>query len=491
MTIKISKKLPKSKVIIIPLYKKSKLSAEIGKYFPRDTKLKLEKIIKDKDFEGEEEETLYIFDKKERILLLGLGSKNEFSPEKFRRAAASSRKEINKLKAKEISLILTELAAEKFMQAFIEGFILGGYKFTLYLTDKNKLSQEIEKLNLITDNITLARPAEKAQILAESVCYVRDLINIPPKDMTPADLAKEAKKIAKSSPCIKAEILEKKQIKELGLEAFYAVGQGSEKEPYLIILQYKYKPRNKKPILFIGKGITFDSGGINLKPTSSDFYNLEDLKCDMGGAAVVLGIFKTLEKLKLPLNIIGIIAAAENMPSGNAIKPGDIIKSFSGKTIEIITTDAEGRLVLADALAYGISKFDPENVIDIATLTGAACIVSLGYEITGMVTNNKKLGDKLKKASEETGEKIWEMPLDKDYAKKIESEIADIRNLSREIYAGVTMGGAFLEQFVNKKPWAHLDIGGTGWSREEVNYITKGGTGRSLRLLWKVLEEWK
>lgn len=489
MTIKISNTLPKSEVIIIPLYKKSKLDKNIEKHFEKEIKLKLQKIIQDKDFEGEECKTLYIFDEKGKILLLGLGEKKEFTPEKLRRLAAVGHKEINKLKAKEISLILNELATEDYTQAFIEGFILGGYKFTQYLTDKKNLTKKIKTLNLITNKKNLTKIAEKARMLAENVCYARDLINIPPKDMTPKDLANEAKKIAENSSQIKAEILGEKQIKKLGMELLYAVGKGSAEESKLIILEYKYKPKNKKPILLAGKGLTFDSGGINLKTTSS-MYHLEDLKCDMGGAAVILGIFKTLEKLKLPLHIVGVIATAENMPGGNAIKPGDIMKSFSGKTVEIINTDAEGRLILADALSYGIDKFNPESVIDVATLTGA-CIISLGYEITGMITNNKKLGNKIEKASRKTGEKIWEMPLDKDYAKEVKSEIADLKNVSVGVYAGVTMGGAFLEQFVNKKPWVHLDMGGSAWSKKEKHYITKGGTGINLRLIWEVLEEWK
>lgn len=478
MKINLTNRLPKSEAIIIPLFKKTKLPAKI----PADIQRQIKTVLAHRDFKGELNEKLVLFFSKTKVVLLGLGLPKTFSTENFRRAAGVGRKEINKLKAKKVVILLSKTIPPEYASAFVEGFILGDYRFSRYLNDTKNLPPPVDTLTFVTDQKKLEPLPEKSRLVAETVLYVRDLVNLPPKDMTPSLMAMEARKVART------RILNGKQITKLGLGCLAAVGQGSSEEPKLIIMEYKYKPKNKQPILLVGKGITFDSGGINLKQASPVFH-LDEMKCDMSGAAVIIGLFKILQKIKLPLHLVGVIAAAENMPGGKAIKPGDIVRSFSGKTVEIVNTDAEGRLVLADALSYGIKRYNPETIIDIATLTGAT-IAALGHDITAMMTNNRKMAEKMKQAAENTGEKIWEMPLDKDYAEKVKSDIADLKNLSVGTHAGVIMGGLFLEQFVNKEPWIHLDIGGSAWSQEEKYYISKGGTGRNVRLLWSFLENY-
>jgi leucyl aminopeptidase len=297
--------------------------------------------------------------------------------------------------------------------------------------------------------------------------------------LTPLELANQAKKIAGQSSKIKLKILKEKELLKNKLNLIYSVGLGSAQESRLIILEYNNGPKSEKPTLLVGKGVTFDSGGFNLKPTSG----IENMKMDMAGAATVLGLFSILSKTNLPVNIIGVIPAVENLLGHNAYKPGDILTAYNNKTIEITNTDAEGRLILADSISYGIDKYDPKQIIDVATLTGA-CIVALGHTYTAIISNNKKLVKQMWKASKQSGEKAWPLPLDTYHRNKVKGEISDYKNWSAGVQAGSIMGGAFLEKFVNKKPWIHLDIAGSAFYENKIDFHEKGATGQPLSTIY-------
>lgn len=320
---------------------------------------------------------------------------------------------------------------------------------------------------------------------AEAVCsgvyLARDLSNAPANDLTPEKLASCAKKIAENRK-IRCEIFDRPRMKKLGMGGLLGVAQGSHAPPKFIILEYVGAGRRDKNIVLVGKGITFDSGGISLKPADK----MHEMKNDMSGAAAVIGTIKTAAETKLPLNLIGLIPATENLPGGSAYKPGDVLTAFSGKTIEIISTDAEGRVILADALSYA-GRFNPAMIIDIATLTGA-CVVALGEQVAGLLGTDDELKRKLKKASLDTGEKIWELPLWECYRESIKSDVADLKN------AGAREGGAisaasFLREFAGSHPWVHIDIAGPAWTTKEGPYCSKGGTGFGVRLLIRFLRD--
>ncbi len=332
----------------------------------------------------------------------------------------------------------------------------------------------------------MLKGAKLGEMLAQTVSLARDLGNHPGNVATPSHLAKHAADLAKAHPkSIKVKILHREDIKKENMGALLAVSQGSDEEPKFIILEYQGGRKTAQPIVLVGKGITFDSGGISIKPSDK----MEEMKYDMMGAATVMGIIRAAAELKLPVNLIGLIPATENLPSGKAIKPGDIIRSRSGKTIEIVNTDAEGRLILADALDYA-KKYKPSLVIDFATLTGAI-VVALGDDLIGAFANQENLIGPLKAAADLTGEKIWPMPLEKSYEEFIKSDFADLRNISSQPRIGDAIHAAnFLRQFVDY-PWIHLDIAGTAWATREKPYRPKGATGIGIRLTIEFLKKIK
>lgn len=457
----------------------------------------LSKILKARDFRGKLGETLLLFTGGQipspRLLLLGMGKRKEYDLEKLRIAVAAVAAIVQKHKIQHLAFALTKTLSPKVSmgetaQAIIESLLLATYKFTEYKKleeDEHPIPlQQLEfNLNFAADRPKVLNGASRGQILAGIVNFVRDLGNHPANVATPSHLAEHAEKIARTAKNIKARVLHRGEIKKEKMEALLAVAAGSDEEPKFIILEYRSKT-SAPTVALVGKGITFDSGGISIKPGEK----MEEMKYDMAGAATVMGVIRAASELKLPINLVGLIPATENLPSGKATKPGDIIRSRSGKTIEVVNTDAEGRLVLADALNYA-KKYKPDLVIDFATLTGAI-LVALGDDLIGAFTNKPALLEKLKTAATETGEKIWPMPLVKDYEEFIKSDFADLRNIGTVRYADAINAANFLQHFVDY-PWIHLDIAGVAWATREKPYRPKGATGTGVQLAIEFLKHFK
>ena len=363
------------------------------------------------------------------------------------------------------------------------GALLRNYRFGKYRTKPEENGKpKLESLTLAVKGAAAARrdfaPLEK---LADGIRFTRDLVSEPPNELYPATFAKEVRQLAKLG--VKVEVLGEAQLAKLGMKALLGVGQGSARESQVVVMQWNGAARSKKPIAFIGKGVTFDTGGISLKPAAG----MGDMKWDMGGAGAVAGLMKALAGRKAKANVIGIIGLVENMPDGNAQRPGDVVTSMSGKTIEILNTDAEGRLVLADVLWYCQKRFKPSFMVDLATLTGAI-ITSLGHEYAGLFSNDETLCKNLIAAGEATGEKVWRMPLAEPYDKMIDSDIADVKNIGGRDAGSIT-AAQFLQHFTNDVPWAHLDIAGMAWSSKDADTVPKGGTGYGVRLLDRLVQD--
>jgi leucyl aminopeptidase len=368
-----------------------------------------------------------------------------------------------------------------FVGYFLHGLKLKSYQFNLY---KSKKKQKVVYINVIRKKNSINSQAYlKFKALEEGNFIARDLVSEPGNVLHPDEYVNRIKKL--KSFGLKITILDKKKLKQLGMNALLGVGQGSIRGSYLAILEWRGSNKKQKPIAFVGKGVCFDTGGISLKPAKF----MEDMTYDMAGSAVVVGLMKTLALRKAKVNVVGVVGLVENMPDGNAQRPGDIVKSYSGKTIEILNTDAEGRLVLADALTYTEKKFKPKFIVDLATLTGAI-IVSLGSEYAGLFSNDDKISDQLSKAGEKVGEKVWRMPLNDNYDKLINSKKADMQNINYVGGAGSTTAAQFLQRFIlNKTPWAHLDIAGMAFSKYGGALNSGGATGYGVRLLNQLIED--
>ena len=417
----------------------------------------------------------------EKILIAGLGKKNKITSDIIRDVAGNITKKIHDLGIKEFSILLpekTSIKNETLISSIIEGANLSLYDFDLFRKEKNK-SKEPD-LTLLTSEKNAQKVVKTYMIISDAVRFTRDVANLPPNECPPEKLGDIAKKIASQNK-IKCTIFTKKEIKSKGLGGVTAVGQGSKNEPRFIILEYRNGKKDQKPILLVGKAVTFDTGGISLKPGEK----MDEMKFDKCGGCTVLGIMKAISELKLSINVVAIIPSVENMPGGEAYRPGDIIKLFSGKTAEILNTDAEGRLILADGLAYGIKHYQPSSVMDFATLTGA-CIVALGTNVAAIVSNNSKLTSKIKKSSSNTSEEVWELPINDDYMDMVKSKVADIRNIGVGRAAGTITAAAFLANAVGNVPWVHFDIAGTAWiqpSTKNKSYNANGATGFGVRLV--------
>ena len=453
-------------------------------------------LLQNKDFTGKLNETVMIPTYKKaipkRILLVGLGKTTELSSDKVRQAAGTATRVIQGKKFKSPSMLLykTEykgISIEDITRSVVEGVLLSLYNFTMYKTLKKEDKAVINNFTLIVQKkdvlAKVKSVAKNTQTVAEAVCFTRDIVNMAGSDATPTFLANKAKEIAKKTG-VKCRTLSRPNMKRLGMGGILNVSRGSSQPPKFIILEYNTRKKNNDTIVLIGKGVTFDSGGISLKPGA----NMDLMKADMAGAAAVLGAFKAISNLKPATHIVGLVPCTENMPSGSALKPGDIIKCMSGKTVEILNTDAEGRLILADAIAYA-KRYKPDAVIDLATLTGA-CVAALGTFTSGMLGNNDKLKERVKHAGEKSHERVWELPLWKEYYELIKSNIADIKNTGGR-YAGTITAACFLGEFVEDFPWVHLDIAGTFLVEKDTPYIRKGATGVGVRLLTRLILDWK
>ena len=372
--------------------------------------------------------------------------------------------------------------------AIVEGAVLGLYTFTVCKSpQEQKERKEITTVTILSpsvpETVQVRKAALKAEIIAEGVFVARDLVSRPANSATPAFLARCARSMAKKHG-MRCTVISTAKARSMGMGAFMGVAQGSDEPGCFIVMDYRPAGRKQyQTVVLAGKAITFDSGGISLKPSK----DMDEMKTDMAGGAAVLGCMQVCARLRLPLRVVGIIPATENLPSGHALKPGDILRSLSGKTIEILSTDAEGRLVLADALTYA-RRFKPAAIIDLATLTGA-CVIALGNEASGLMGTDERLLESITRAGERTGERVWPLPLWEEYGELIKSDIADIKNLGGRS-AGCITAGYFLKTFAEDIPWAHLDIAGTAWSKKDRHYIPKGATGIGVRLLTEVLENW-
>lgn len=481
----------KSQAIILPLFEESKKLTGIALEIDKLCDGLISEIINNGDFEGKPSQVSVIYSggklPAKRIALIGLGKQKEFDLEKLRSAFASIMRHLRGMNIKEaatsIGLNLLHGKKEQIVQAAVEGAMLGLYQYTPYKTVGREDIKEMEELNIIADakDFALIESAvKKTRMITDAVYYVRDLVSAPSNEMTPTILAQKACEIA-GRKNVSCRVFDKNEMKKMGMNALLAVASGSHEEPKFIILEYKGGGKKDAPVVLVGKGLTFDSGGISIKPADK----MDEMKTDMSGGAAVIGAIMAAADLQIPLNITGIIPATENMPGGCAYKPGDIIKSYSGKTIEVLNTDAEGRLILADALAYA-AGLKPEVIIDMATLTGA-CIIALGDEVIGMMGTDEKLKKEIEKAAQSSGELVWELPLWDMYHEQIKSDIADYKNTGGRP-AGTITAAAFLSKFVGDTPWVHLDIAGPAWTTKDKPCIPKGASAVPLRLLVEFLK---
>jgi leucyl aminopeptidase len=449
--------------------------------------------MKHGDFKGELFETSLFYTQgalpAKRVVLAGLGKKGEFDLEKWRGAASKAGQYIRNAGMKQFAFPIrkfNDLSEGKLTESFVIGLLLGVYQFNEFKTlerDKIKeigevilLGEKDEEIKLIGDSL------RTGEIISEAVYMARDLVNGPSNQVTPAVLAEKAQEIAKNHG-MEAEVFEVSQAEAMGMGAFVAVAKGSQEPGKFVVLEYN-KGKGLDTIAIVGKGITFDSGGISIKPSE----NMERMKDDMSGAAAVLATMRAASKLRLPFHLVGIMPATENLPSGKAYKPGDILKTLSGQTVEVISTDAEGRLILSDALTYSL-RYRPKAIIDLATLTGA-CVIALGDYVIGLFGNDESLFKRIEEASLKTGEKVWRMPLWDEYFDYLKSDAADFRNVGTRA-AGAIIGAIFLSKFVEKVPWVHLDIAGPASIEKERPYIPRGGTGAGVRLLIQLFRDWK
>ena len=416
-----------------------------------------------------------------RIVVTGLGKKKELTANKVRGAVAET---CRYLRGKGVTSAATivqgagtnEIKNDDAVQALTEGALLGTYTFRRHITKKENNFGEIKEFTIVgREKRQIEKAIERGKILAEAANWARDMVNEPANFMTPSNMAEAARQLAKKYG-LKVEVFEKEKIKELGMGGLIGVSQGSQQPPRFIILRYKGSDSHDIDIALVGKGITFDSGGIDIKPSDS----MEDMKGDMAGGASVMATLMALAQLKPKINVTALVPATENMPSGTAMKPGDVITALNGKTIEVINTDAEGRLILSDALSYA-KKLGAKAIVDVATLTGA-CHVALGSICSGAFTNNQDLADKVIAAGNKTGELMWQLPMYDEYKEQLKSDIADIKNIGNR-WGGAITGAKFLEEFVDKIPWVHLDIAGTYETDKEKGYLVKGATGVPVRTL--------
>lgn len=436
------------------------------------------------------ETTVGIGSGKRWLIISGLGKRREYETDRVRVAMAKLLSQIEELKEKEVGLIVPKSDAlkgrpEPLWQAMVEGAVLSSYRYTRYRQPKPDETKGVERLVLVFSSeqeLGRAEPVvEEAKRRCAAVSYVRDLVNEPSANKFPMKLAEVAKQLAIDNRIL-VKVMDRDALERMGMGGIVGVGKGSHHPPCLVQLTYTPKGRSKGTLVFVGKGITFDSGGLSLKTPQY----MENMKDDMAGAATVFGIFHYLREVNLPWTVIGLTPLAENMPGGGAQKVGDIIRHYNGKTVEVANTDAEGRLLLADALAYG-ATFKPELMVDIATLTGA-CVVALGNECAGVMGTDQKAIEQLIALGKEEGERFWQLPLIDGYRTHMKSTVADLKNIGKPNNAGAIIGGLFLSEFVPQGVnWVHLDIAGVAFTTEKRDYCPAGATGVPLRTLLSLI----
>lgn len=470
----------RTELFAVGVFEDLKLST-IGKEADEFLSGQMSAAIKNGDVKGKMGETSLFYGKTKRILLVGLGDKNKFDEEAIRLAGGTVIKTAISKKLKTVAMeLFGSKKATYYSQAIAEGIVLGSYQFIAYKTQDKDLF-EVDSAIVMGANPSAL---EKGSVIASAVCFARDMENDPGNVTTPTKLAKLAKEIA-SEGGMKLTVFGRKKFTAMGMGGLASVALGTGEPPKFILLEYKGGKANEKPIALVGKGLTFDSGGISIKPSAK----MDEMKFDMCGGGVVLGVMKAVAQLKPKINIVAAVPATENLSGKKAYKPGDIITAYNGKTIEVLNTDAEGRLILADALSYISKHFKPQYILDFATLTGAV-IAALGRIATGIMGTDEKLIEKVQDSAKTTGEKVWELPLWDEYCDQIKSEIADIKNVGAAGQAGTIAAGAFLKEFVDEDiPWVHFDIAGTAWNQKE-NSLTykKGATGATIRLVLDMIQ---
>ena len=455
----------------------------------------IKEIIRGGDFEGKHLQVSVQYTRgiipAKRVVLVGVGKRADFTTEKLRGAFATVARHIRSLGIKEFStsadFIFLNKSPDEIAKAVVEGVCLGLYQYTSFKTiDRDKI-KGMKEFAIIAEkekayNI-IKTAAKEAEIISRAVSFTRDMVSAPGNEMTPTDMAHEARKIANRRN-VKLKVLNETEMKKIGMNALLGVAKGSAEPAKFIILEYRGGNKSEAPVALVGKGLTFDSGGISIKPSEK----MDEMKSDMAGGAAVMGVIMAAADLNLKVNAVGLIPATENLPGGRAYKPGDILKSLSGQTIEVLSTDAEGRLILADALTYA-GRFKPAAIVDLATLTGA-CVIALGDHVTGMMGTDEALKRRIKDAAYATEEKVWELPLWEEYHELIKSDVADYKNHGGRSGGAIT-AAAFLSKFVGDFPWVHLDIAGPAWLTKDKPYIPKGASGVGVRLMVEFLKGWK
>lgn len=466
--------------LLVGVYEGKKLT-DLAKAVDAASDKALSAVLKSGDMEGKSGSTLLLRHlsgiSATRVMLVGLGKVDEASLKTLRNSLRAAIKAlpagVEHLATDLASLSVKKTTVQQRAAALAEVALDATYKVNA-IKQASTEAHALQQLTLLVDKADQAAAeagASQGASVGQGVALAKDLGNLPPNICTPTYLGKQAEKLAKDYG-FKVEVLDQAAIEKLNMGSFLGVTRGSEEPPRFIVLQHQQGKKSQKPVVLVGKGITFDTGGISLKPGA----DMDEMKYDMCGAASVLGVFKALGELKLPLNVVGLIPTCENMPSGRATKPGDVLTSMSGQTIEVLNTDAEGRLILCDALTYA-ERFEPAAVIDVATLTGA-CVIALGHHVSGLFANNDALAKALLAAGEQAGDRAWQMPLWDDYQGQLDSNFADMANIGGRAAGSIT-AACFLSRFAKKYDWAHLDIAGTAWKSGK----EKGGTGRPVPLL--------
>jgi leucyl aminopeptidase len=479
-------------LIVLPFWQKQRKNGSRAKpaAWLNDLQSFIQLPLESGDFDAAPGETLLIYaedSKEKRCLLLGLGKEEDLTTEILRRAYSNVAKECQKKALTKINLVIptiTELrkvTVEECLKGISEGILLTNYRWEklVSLNEETVLLRSVCFVGLVNKYLSLLQEFEHT---AEGIYLARDLINGNADIVTPRFLAETARKIAGKFPRVKATIFDEKRIEKEKMGLFLAVARGSDVEPMFIQLNYTGAPQSKDHTVLLGKGVTFDTGGLNLKPTGS----METMRDDMSGGAVVLATVAVAAAINLPVNVTAIVAATENAIDGKSYKPGDVYKGYAGITVEIGNTDAEGRLTLADALAYCVKELKPTRMIDLATLTGAM-VVALGEGMSGLFCNDETLAKRLMDSAERTSEQLWRMPLFEPYKELLKSDIADIKNIGGKSGGSIT-AALFLQRFVQNVPWAHIDIAGTAFASKEKGYTPKNGTGFGVRLLVDFLQ---
>ncbi len=480
----------KAGTLIIGLFEKTKKLPADLKQVDKATSGYLERLVKSGDFKGKSGSCTWLYPPDapfERLLVVGLGNATEFGPEAFRRAMGSAAREGRKMKTPRVAVALPVGEGKDFPQAAesakaaVEGFVMGLYRF-LEFKSKADNKNAIKDLAIVCPEKSSGLAAVRSEAgsglaVAEGVNMARDLVNTPGGDLPPEALAREARKQARKYG-LNCSVMGVAQLRKMKMNGILSVGSGSDRSPRLVTVEYRPKgdTRGKKPLALVGKGITFDSGGISIKPSGG----MERMKYDMSGAAAALATAVVAARRNWKRPVVAILPLAENLPGPKAYRPGDVIKMASGTSVEVISTDAEGRMILADALYYA-KKYKPEAVVDIATLTGAVTI-ALGREAVGLMGNDPELVKALFGAGDASGERAWQLPLWEEYEEQLKSDVADVKNAGGRP-AGTITAGIFLKKFVGDMKWAHLDIAGTAWSERDWAYRVKGATGVGVRIL--------